>query len=186
MMENGLPQYVQRTVLDHLASTFSDDEQWISFLAHNGIVKERHRRIVTEGALIGGIIEHGIRKDLVILSDDAGQFNVLIHALCWIHAERTIQKVIPFTDQAQKDLDSIQDQIWSLYKDLKLYKENPNSKDKRRLEAMFDEIFTTKTSSELLNNALKRIYQNKTELLLVLRRPEIPLHNNGAENAIRE
>ena len=186
MMENGLPQYVQRTVFDHLPSTFSDDEQWISFLDHNGIVKERHRKIVTEGALIGGIIEHGIRKDLVILSDDAGQFNVLIHALCWIHAERTIQKVIPFTDQAQKDLDSIQDRIWTLYKGLKLYKENSNSKDKRRLEAMFDEIFTTKTTSVELNNALKRIYQNKTELLLVLRRPEIPLHNNGAENAIRE
>jgi hypothetical protein len=37
-----------------------------------------------------------------------------------------------------------------------------------------------------LNLALKRIYNNKSELLLVLDRPDIPLHNNGAENAIRE
>jgi hypothetical protein len=37
-----------------------------------------------------------------------------------------------------------------------------------------------------LNLALKRIYNNKSELLLVLERPDIPLHNNGAENAIRE
>ncbi len=51
---------------------------------------------------------------------------------------------------------------------------------------MFDEIFTQKTSSAMLNLALNRIYNNKSELLLVLDRPDIPLHNNGAENAIRE
>ena len=51
---------------------------------------------------------------------------------------------------------------------------------------MFDQIFTTKTSSATLNAALKRIYNNKSELLLVLDRPDIPLHNNGVENAIRE
>jgi hypothetical protein len=33
---------------------------------------------------------------------------------------------------------------------------------------------------------LKRIHKNKSELLLVLERPEIPLHNNGSENDIRE
>jgi hypothetical protein len=38
-------------------------------------------QIATEGALIGSIIEHGISKHLVIVSDDAGQFNVLLHAL---------------------------------------------------------------------------------------------------------
>ena len=51
---------------------------------------------------------------------------------------------------------------------------------------MFDEIFTQTTSSALLNAALKRINNNKSELLLVLERPDIPLHNNGAENPIRE
>ena len=57
---------------------------------------------------------------------------------------------------------------------------------KKRLNAVFDEIFTQKTDSASLNLALKRIYNNKAELLLVLKRPDIPLHNNGAENAIRE
>ena len=51
---------------------------------------------------------------------------------------------------------------------------------------MFEEIFTQTTASASLNLALKRIYNNKSELLLVLERPDIPLHNNGAENAIRE
>jgi hypothetical protein len=43
-----------------------------------------------------------------------------------------------------------------------------------------------KTSSATINQALKRLYNNKSELLMVLERPEIPLHNNAAENAIRE
>jgi hypothetical protein len=51
---------------------------------------------------------------------------------------------------------------------------------------MFVNLFSSKTASATLNAALKRIYQNKSELLLVLERPDIPLHNNGAESAIRE
>jgi len=66
------------------------------------------------------------------------------------------------------------------------YKENPNPKEKKYLEDMFDKIFATKTHSATLNAALKRIYANESELLLVLDRPDIPLHNNTAENAIRE
>ena len=37
-----------------------------------------------------------------------------------------------------------------------------------------------------LDNALKRIKHNKSELLLVLDRPDIPLHNNLSERDIRE
>jgi len=186
MGSNKLPQYVLKPIIANLDTVFANDSQWNDFLADNGIVKDRHIQIATEGVLIGSIIEHGISKELAIISDDAGQFNVLLHALCWIHANRAIDKIIPFTDQAKKDLDTVKDQVWLLYEGLKKYKENPNSKDKKRLEDMFDEIFTTKTSSATLNAALQRIYNNKSELLLVLDRPDIPLHNNGAENAIRE
>jgi len=37
-----------------------------------------------------------------------------------------------------------------------------------------------------MNLALKRLHQNKKELLLVLKHPEIPLHNNLSESDIRE
>ena len=173
MGANKLPQYVLKPIIANLDTVFANDSQWNDFLADNGIVKNRHVQIATEGALIGSIIEHGISKELVIISDDAGQFNVLLHALCWIHANRAIDKIIPFTDQAKKDLDTVKDQVWLLYEGLKKYKENPNPKDKKRLEDMFDEIFTTKTSSATLSAALKRIYNNKSELLLVLDCPDI-------------
>jgi len=186
MQENKLPQKQLSAIIENPGVIFANESQWNDFLSKNGIVKDRHVQIATEGVLIGSILEHGISNHLVIVSDDAGQFNVLIHALCWIHANRAIDKIIPFTDQAKKDLDTVKDQIWQLYEGLKAYKQNPKPKDKKRLGAMFDEIFTQKTSSASLNAALDRINNNKPELLLVLERPDIPLHNNCAENGIRE
>jgi len=186
MQSNKLPQEALNTIKSSLGMIFANDSQWKEFLTQNGIVNDRHVQIATEGALIGSIIEHGISKQLVIVSDDAGQFNVMLHALCWIHANRAIDKIIAFTDQAQKDLETVKDQVWQLYEGLKAYKQNPKSKDKKRLDDMFDDIFMQTTSSAVLNLVLKRIYNNKSELLLVLERPDIPLHNNGAENAIRE
>jgi len=186
MQSYKLAQNSLKPMIAKLGISFANDFQWNAFLADNGIVKDRHIRIATEAVLIGSIIEHGISKHLVIVSDDAGQFNVLLHALCWIHANRGIDKVIAFTDQAKKDLDTVKDQVWLLYQGLKAYKQNPKLKEKKRLQHIFDNIFSAKTASATLNAVLKRIYNNKSELLLVLERPDIPLHNNGAENAIRE
>jgi hypothetical protein len=185
MQANKLPQYVLEPIIANLNNIFADDRQWNDFLAQ-GIVTDRHIQIATEGALIGSVIEHGLCDNLTIISDDAGQFNVFVHALCWVHAERLIAKIIPLTDDQKKDLDTVRDKIWKLYEGLKRYKQNPRAKAKARLQARFDQIFTSKTSSATLNQALKRLYKNKSELLMVLERPEIPLHNNAAENAIRE
>ena len=51
----------------------------------------------TEGALWGSIKAHDFMPNTVIVSDDAGQFNVGQHALCWVHAERLIHKLDTFT-----------------------------------------------------------------------------------------
>ena len=67
-------------------------EFWLDEL---NIVKPNHRKTVTEAALLGGLFVQGIPADLGIMSDDAGQFNVFDHALCWIHAERVINRLIP-------------------------------------------------------------------------------------------
>ena len=186
MQSSKLAQLALDVFYNHLGTVFANESQWHGFLSANGIVKERHVQIATEAVLIGSIIEHGISKDLVIVSDDAGQFNVLLHALCWIHANRAIDKIVACTEPAKKDLEAVKDQIWHFYDGLKAYKKNPNAVDKKHLDNRFDEIFTQSTASATLNLALKRIYNNKSELLLVLERPDIPLHNNGAENAIRE
>ena len=139
----------------------------------------------TEGALLGSVLSQ-IPKGLVIVSDDAGQFNILNHALCWIHAERTLAKLIVPSTIKQQTLEDVRKQVWEFYDELKSYKVSPNEKDKIRLQEKFDTIFTQQIKFQLLNLALQRLHANKTELLLVLDRPEIPLHNNLSENDIRE
>ncbi len=76
-------------------------------------------------------------------------------------------------------------QVWDFYRDLKVYKAAPDAAQILTFEARFDEIFTQRTQYATLNELLKRTHQRKEELLLVLRRPEIPLHTNGSENDIR-
>jgi len=165
---------------------FCDDASWKAALEAMAITSERHVRIATEGALLGSVLIHGINPDLAIMSDDAGQFNVLLHALCWIHAERTINKLVGFNDEQRVALDAKRTQTWDFYAELKSYKQAPTAEKKAELDAQFDEIFTEKTCFATLNQALKRLVKNKAELLLVFDRPDLPLHNNESERDIRE
>lgn len=166
---------------------FEDEVTWRLALESLQFTAQRHIRIATEGALLGSIVEHDlIHPELVIVSDDAGQFDVLLHALCWIHAERGIQKLVGFNDAQREAVEHIRSRIWDYYGELKAYKQAPCEEKKRELETRFDALFSTRTCYQSLNQALKRIAQNKRELLLVLDHPDIPLHNNLSERDIRE
>jgi hypothetical protein len=168
-------------------TVFDNYTEWKAALESLGFTKDRHIRISTEGALLGSIQKNEfINPDLVILSDDAGQFEVLRHALCWIHADRSINKLVGYNDAQRESLAQIRTQIWEFYAELKAYKQTPAPEKKAELQERFDQIFTTRTCYESLNQALKRIHKNKPELLLVLDRPDVPLHNNASETDIRE
>lgn len=182
---------ISRTHIELLSgcgkTVFENYAQWSATLESLGINRETHVRIITEAALLGSILEHGsVNPDLVIVSDDAGQFNVLLHALCWIHAERSLLKLIPVGDAQREALERARSRLWDFYRCLKIYKRSPGKKMKAELKQRFDTIFTITTCYAALNDALKRIHRNKRELLLVLDRPEIPLHNNSSESDIRE
>lgn len=187
IQQQSFPQpLLAQLAADAAAKHLATAADWKQHLEQLGIKKDRHVRIATEGALLGSVLHHGFSKELVILSDDAGQFNVLLHALCWIHAERTIHKLIPCSDEEAKAIEAVRERIWEFYRDLKAYKVMPGEAAKVVLEERFDEIFATETCSAVLDAALRRVARNKEELLLVLDRPDIPLHNNLSERDIRE
>jgi hypothetical protein len=174
-------------VLEHSNEQhFIDAAAWHSHLSDLGITAARHVRIATERTLLASAIFHGLSSDLVILSDDAGQFNILIHALCWIHAERLVNKLVGFSDEHRADIAKVREQIWTLYQQLKLYKEMPSHELLVTIKTAFDVIFTQKTCFETLNQLLARLYNNKAELLRVLDHQDIPLHNNSCETDVRE
>ena len=64
---------------------------------------------------------HGFLREAVVVSDDAGQFNVGQHALYWIHAERLVHKLETFTDQQRRAQQHVRGLIGWIYGDLKSY-----------------------------------------------------------------
>jgi len=165
---------------------FADKAAWQARLEELGITAQRHVRIATEGTLLGQIIEQGVSPNLVILSDGAAQFEVLVHASCWVHAERPLARAVPYNEVHRAALEQVRQQIWELYQDLKAYRERPDAAQKATLEARFDALVGQTTDFPAsIGGALKEMRDHKADLLRVLERPEVPLHNNGTESIIR-
>jgi len=189
MRERALAAHVIARLAEHPDHYFADQAAWTAHLEKLGIaalkVNPDPVLIATEGALWGSVKDHGFLREGVIVSDDAGQFKVGQHGLCWVHAERLVHRLDTFTDQNRSAQAGVRAAIWQLYSDLKAYRCAPTAQRKADLEAAFDRIFTGKTGFVTLDHLLARLHANKAELLKVLERPEIPLHTNGSENDIR-
>ena len=91
----------------------------------------------------------------------------------------------PNKDQHRAAQARVRGLIWKFYASLKAYQLEPNQRRAVALRARFDRIFLRRTGFVTLDRLLARLHANKAELLLVLERPEIPLHTNGSENDIR-
>jgi hypothetical protein len=103
MRRRALAGPVIARLAEHPEHHFADEAAWRRHLERLGIaaltVTPDPVRIATEGAVWGSIRAHGLLPDTVILSDDAGQFALDRHALCWVHAERLVHKLDTFTDR---------------------------------------------------------------------------------------
>jgi hypothetical protein len=170
-------------------TSFADQKAWLAHLERLGFtrldVTPDPVRVATEGALWGSVQSHKFLCDAVVLSDDAGQFNVGQHALCWVHAERLVHKLEAFTDKHRAAQAKVRSLIWDFYACLKAYRLKPGPRRAGALRKQFDRIFLRRTGFVTLDRLLKRLHANKAELLMVLDRPETPLHTNGSENDIR-
>lgn len=189
MRERHLTGTVIEQLDGHEQKTFADQAAWSQHLDQLGVSQlEVHPdpvKVATEGALFGSIHAHGLLQNTVIVSDDAGQFRLADHALCWIHAERLVHKLNGFNDDQRRAIDIARELIWWLYRDLKLYKQDPCRKRAAQLKARFKRIFSRKSGCVSLDRLLARLLDRMDELLRVLDRPEIPLHTNSSENDIR-
>ena len=186
MQDQGLNATIRQQLSQQTSPEITSSKDWQNYLDSLEIRNERPVRIVTEGALLGGLMEKGLNPELAIISDGAGQFAILLHALCWIHAERLVHKLIPVTERQREAVALVRDQIWDIYADLKAYKAQPVPTRILEFESRFTTIFTQRTDYATLDNILLRLHKHKDELLLILHRPDIPLHTNGSETDIRD
>jgi hypothetical protein len=75
--------------------------------------------------------------------------------------------------------------LLDFYVSLKAYRLKPGRRRVAALRTQFDRILLRRTCFVTLDRLLKRLHANKAELLMVLDRPQTPLHTNGSENDIR-
>jgi Transposase IS66 family len=174
------------TALTGGVTSFADAAAWQAHLKDVGVTGERHVRTATEGALLGSLIEHGVSPELVILSDGAPQFDVLVHAACWIHAERPLTRMVPYSEPHRQAIEGVRRRLWELYQDLKTYQESPNPTQKAGLTARFDALCAWGTGFPSVDGVLREMAEHKEDLLRVLERPEVPLHNNVSESHLRD
>jgi hypothetical protein len=182
-------QELPAAVMDQLRrgpQAFADTAAWHGRLRELGITQPRHVRIATEGALLGSLIAHGVSPELVVLSDGAGQYDILVHAACWLHAERPLARLIPYSDEHGAAIAGVRRQIWELYQDLKGYRQRPEPSRRPELEARFDALCRQRTGFPSIDGVLKAMGAHRAALLRVLDRPEVPLHTNLSEGHLRD
>lgn len=170
----------------HADKKFQDKNVWEGFLNKKGICSEKDQRVATEAALLGSAIFHGLKPNMGIVSDAASQFNILVHALCWIHEERHYRKFISLTEYEIELIEGIRDAIWNLYEQLKEYKVTPSQSLRKQIEEEFDGLFNCQSESHAINDLFKNTLSRRDGLLKVLDYPGLPLHNNDSERDIRE
>ena len=93
---------------------------------------------------------------------------------------------MPHNEQHRAEIDKVRTQIWELYQDLTAYRQKPDAAQRPVLEARFDALIDQRTGYPSIDGVLKEMRDHKADLLRVLERPEIPLHNNAMESDIRE
>jgi hypothetical protein len=184
-------QPVDGTVIARLTKlqgqVFRSDLEWLEQLARCSInIFDRPLlQTLNEAATWGALRHHGLMESTVVVSDDAGQFRVATHALCWVHAERHLEKLMPASPKQAKAVELVREAIWCFYRSLKLWKQSPSPGGERAFRRQFDKIFGLHTGYKELDELLARLARRKGELLRVLERPEIPLHTNASENDLR-
>jgi hypothetical protein len=78
-VDDYLPGYIAQS----LGKKFTSLLEWQKFLTARGIASGPPTRLLTEAALYASVIQNGIPRDLGIHSDDAKQFALFIHSLCF-------------------------------------------------------------------------------------------------------
>jgi hypothetical protein len=71
------------------------------------------------------------------------------------------------------------------YDDLLSYKQNPTNRVAKQLSIGFDTLFSKVTGYNALDERIAMTLAKKESLLLVLKFPFLPLHNNPAESGAR-
>jgi hypothetical protein len=145
-------------------------------------------KLLREGLALGAYqTQTAWRPVGVLVVDDAPQWRQLSPelGLCWVHEGRHYKKLVPAVGYFQRILTRFVGRFWRYYDQLRAYQAAPDAARARWLRTKFRRLFSTVTAYPELNAVIERTRDKETELLLGLKYPQLPLHNNAAELGAR-
>jgi hypothetical protein len=187
----GMPfsKETRRILEDWRSETVMEEETFIHELdIRLPILNKQHRSAVLSAAAVSAYhAEHDVSIVQALVCDDAPQFKWLTRwlALCWIHEGRHYKKLEPVVALHQTLLKDFLTRFWAYYDQLLEYRQRPTAQEVLRLETEFDALFGSPSGYAELDKRMASTRLNKDALLLVLKFPELPLHNNPAELGAR-
>jgi hypothetical protein len=148
---------------------------------------EQVKSKIAEATAIAAYRKGVDRRVRILLCDDAPQFKLICQmlALCWVHDGRHYKKLSPVYKYNVKKVDTFLNKYWKYYHKLLDYKKSPDTELAEKLSDEFDRLFSTVTGYNELDDRISKTLQKKEHLLLALKYPEIPLHNNDMELGAR-
>jgi hypothetical protein len=149
---------------------------------------QQRQAILSAAGVAAYHAEEGVPIVRLLICDDAPQFNWLTEelALCWVHEGRHYKKLTPVFVHHLELLTDFRKQFWEYYHELLAYQQHPTPEESARLETAFDRLFSTCTGYDALDARIAKTREKKTSLLMVLKHPEISLHNNPVELEARQ
>ena len=183
-----LAKKVRKAVDETLEKGMTYDETAFNSLLETIKPGSQQRTRIMEACAIAAYreqIETPVIK--ILMCDDAPQFKRLTEelTLCWIHDGRHYKKLNPVVPLHKTLLDKFLTKYWIYYRQLKDYKEAPDPNKAIELTQQFKALFSTRTGYQQLDDRIEKTQAKQKELLLVLKYPELPLHNNASELGAR-
>jgi hypothetical protein len=185
MAQIGLPQKHLESLLKSHTNVILSRQELDSLLAQmfqDPKKDQKSRQTVMEASAICAY-QDSPEAVSTLICDDAPQFKLItkLLGLCWIHEGRHYKKLTPFLPVHLEMLTQFLDDFWAFYEMLLYYKDWPSAETQGLLSAIFDALFGKQTGYDQLDKRIAITRAKREELLLVLKHPEIPLHNNSAE-----
>jgi len=119
---------------------------------------ERVKSKISEAAAIAAYRKGADRLVKVLLCDDAPQFKLICEmlALCWVHDGRHYKKLRPVYKYNAKTVNAFLKKYWKYYHKLADYKKSPDSELAKRLSDEFDQLFSTVTGYNQLDDRISK------------------------------
>jgi hypothetical protein len=185
----AVPQWAQAAIAQwHQDTVLTYPELEALVQTHLGRLNDQQQARVFEAAALTAYHSQTTTPIVpVLISDDAPQFRFITaeHSLCWVHEGRHYKKLMPVVDYHRQLTDEFLKQFWEFYHKLQAFRSQPSDEQAAVLDQEFNNLFSTVTGYNDLDNRIAKTKAKKDRLLKVLKYPQIPLHNNPAELGAR-